>query len=245
MMPVPFAPFPPPDHPSLTMQMALDSNVQLPPRPPSTPTKPSKPTSPKPNSPSKPNLPHKPVSDTISSKPSSSKPSGSKPNANATPTKPKPNRVSLPQTPPKKISSTPSSAPSTPSGKAGQVQCSGTTKAGKRCTRMVKAAPALEEMIEEGEDGESSPPLERFCHQHSKELLTPSGAYSRKNGQWFDFHSESPILFHSFPPLTAIVLSLDPRISADRNTACVKGRDGTYPFAVRCRWIHLHVRDSR
>ncbi|TEB35916.1 hypothetical protein FA13DRAFT_1752644 [Coprinellus micaceus] len=226
MMPVPFAPFPPPDQPSLTMQMALDPNVQLAPRPSSTPTKPTKPTSPKPNSPSKPHLPHKPVSDTTPSKPSSSKPAGSKPNANATPTKPKPNRVSLPQTPPKKISSTPSSAPSTPSGKAGQVQCSGTTKAGKRCTRMVKAAPALEEVIEDGEDGESNPPLERFCHQHAKELLSPSGCYARKNGEWIDFGVWIPAYLQ-----TETQLALRVEMERTRSRSDVDGY--IYTFEIR------------
>ncbi|KAJ3521014.1 hypothetical protein NMY22_g12494 [Coprinellus aureogranulatus] len=131
----------------------------------------------------------RPTSDTPPSKPSNSRPS-----TVTTPTKPRPSKVSLPQTPPKKISSTPSSSstPATPSGKAGQVQCSGTTKAGKRCTRMVKTAAALDEQIEDGEDGELNPPLERFCFQHTKELLDPSGYFSSKTGAFVDFHTWIP-----------------------------------------------------
>lgn len=63
-----------------------------------------------------------------------------------------------------------------------QVQCSGITKAGKRCTRMVKLGDTLA-----SEDGDDDNPPERFCHQHSKELLGPSGFYARKNGEWITF----------------------------------------------------------
>jgi hypothetical protein len=83
-------------------------------------------------------------------------------------------------TPIKSAKSESSSTVSTPSGKAGQEQCSGVTKAGKRCTRMVKTRA-----FDPDENDSSSIP--RFCHQHSKELLGPSGYYARKTGEWVKF----------------------------------------------------------
>jgi hypothetical protein len=55
---------------------------------------------------------------------------------------------------------------------------------------MVKVAPALSQQInEEDDDSDDSEPneLERFCFQHTKELLTSSGCYARKNGEWVEF----------------------------------------------------------
>jgi hypothetical protein len=63
-------------------------------------------------------------------------------------------------------------SPSTPS-KNGTVQCSGVTKAGKQCTRQIKSAPALSASHPDAQ-------IERFCHQHSKELLGVAGFYSHK-----------------------------------------------------------------
>ncbi|KAF8654147.1 hypothetical protein AX16_003676 [Volvariella volvacea WC 439] len=73
-------------------------------------------------------------------------------------------------------------------GNPGQVQCSGITKAGKRCTRMVKIAV----QIADDEDDEDASQQEHFCHQHSKELLLPSGYYARKNGEWVKFEDWIP-----------------------------------------------------
>jgi len=73
-----------------------------------------------------------------------------------------------------------SSTLSTPSRKAGQEQCSGVTKAGKRCTRMVKTARF-------DSDYTDSSSIPRFCYQHSRELLGPSGYYARKTGEWVNF----------------------------------------------------------
>jgi len=63
-------------------------------------------------------------------------------------------------------------SPSTPS-KNGTVQCSGVTKAGKRCSRQIKSALALSASHPDAQ-------IERFCHQHSKELLGVAGFYSHK-----------------------------------------------------------------
>ncbi len=97
--------------------------------------------------------------------------------------------ASVPATPIKNSKSDSASSASdvgSPARKAGQDQCAGVTKAGKRCTRMVKARPTLESI--DSDDSEQGIP--RFCHQHAKELMTPSGYYSRKNGEWVKFEGE-------------------------------------------------------
>lgn len=72
------------------------------------------------------------------------------------------------------------------------MQCAGTTKAGKQCSRMVKTAPALSQKLDDGDDSdeETNAPLEVFCYQHTKELLVSSGCYARKNGEWIDFSGQ-------------------------------------------------------
>lgn len=73
------------------------------------------------------------------------------------------------------------------SSKTTAQQCAGMTKAGKRCTRQVRLGPALSKAYDNTQlDGEE--PLERYCFQHVKELLTSSsGFYSRKDGSWINF----------------------------------------------------------
>jgi len=213
-MPIPFSYTPPPSgKQSLTMQMALNPSVQLPNRPPSAPSKLS--------SESAPTTPGKPKP----SENSATKPSGQ------------------PSTPGK--SSTPSassSPPSTPSGskKDGQVQCSGTTKAGKQCSRYVKIAPALDQGSDE-EISELNPPLERFCHQHTKELLGPSGCYARKNGEWVDFSGETSPYLNNEPFMLNATRRLDPELSSSRNSARAADRNGPGPIFVRCARVHLHL----
>lgn len=100
-------------------------------------------------------------------------------------------RHSLPSTPnPKPTRRRASSVTSSGSTSTAQ-QCAGITKAGKRCTRQVKNGPALSKTYDPVESDE----VERFCFQHSKELLVPSGFYARKNGEWIDFDSTSSTIF--------------------------------------------------
>ena len=85
-----------------------------------------------------------------------------------------------------------SSSPSSPvigksvsSGTKGdddKIQCSGVTKKGDRCTRLVKAPPPLS-----FQDPDAA--LPRFCFQHTKEVLEPTGFHSRKGGRdnWVTF----------------------------------------------------------
>jgi hypothetical protein len=63
-----------------------------------------------------------------------------------------------------------------------KTRCSGVTKAGKQCTRTVKTGPALSTV-------DPDLAVERFCFQHSKELMKPTGFYSRKErkDKWVNF----------------------------------------------------------
>lgn len=98
---------------------------------------------------------------------------------------------SQPSTPPTKPTRRRASSTSTPStSTATTQQCAGITKAGKRCTRQVKNGPALSKAY----DTIDSDVVERFCFQHTKELLVPSGFYARKNGEWVDFDCASSTL---------------------------------------------------
>jgi len=67
-----------------------------------------------------------------------------------------------------------SSEPPSPSDEKkdqSEVQCSGHTKAGKRCTRLVKVGPPLA-IVHPDADG-----VERFCFQHVKDVFCKSGFY--------------------------------------------------------------------
>lgn len=54
---------------------------------------------------------------------------------------------------------------------------------------MVKSKAALSAF--DSDDGDSSS-IPRFCHQHRKELMGPTGYYARKNGEWVDFEGMHP-----------------------------------------------------
>lgn len=67
-----------------------------------------------------------------------------------------------------------SSEPPTPSDEKQdqlELQCSGQTKAGKRCTRLVKIGPPLAIVHPDAED------VERFCFQHVKDVFSQTGFY--------------------------------------------------------------------
>ena len=59
--------------------------------------------------------------------------------------------------------------------------------------RSVKTGSPL---LLEPEDADGSTLLPRFCFQHAKEILGPSGYYARKNGEWVNFEGNHlPIYF--------------------------------------------------
>lgn len=85
--------------------------------------------------------------------------------------------------------SDPSSDKSTVTDNQSLFQCAGITKAGKRCTRTVKNGAALSQYMDRDSRDDF---LERFCFQHAKEVLGPSGFYARKNGEWVTFEGRFP-----------------------------------------------------
>ncbi|THV07967.1 hypothetical protein K435DRAFT_815212 [Dendrothele bispora CBS 962.96] len=93
----------------------------------------------------------------------------------------KPGRLRASSTPPSPITSTISSSSSDE-----VTQCAGVTKAGKRCTRQVKCGPAYSNAVPDDKT------IKRFCHQHAKEILTPSGFYTHSTGRWIDFADYIP-----------------------------------------------------
>ncbi|KAJ3752010.1 hypothetical protein EV360DRAFT_55959 [Lentinula raphanica] len=131
-----------------------------------------------------------------------------------------------------------SSTPPTPtagvSGVSGQIQCSGVTKAGKRCTRLVKGGPALVSVW--GAASPNSGNVERFCHQHAKELLGPSGFYARRQNrdgvsgqglqEWIDFADYIPPYLH---PDTQVALRVE--MEKPRSQSDVEGY--IYTFEIR------------
>lgn len=94
---------------------------------------------------------------------------------------PSPAKASSISTTPTKASLSTGSSPnrkSSPSRQTDVVQCSGITKVQERCTRMIK--------INYPFDG-ASDKIERFCYQHTKEVLKPTGYYACQNTIWVDF----------------------------------------------------------
>ncbi|KAK7049375.1 hypothetical protein VNI00_005976 [Paramarasmius palmivorus] len=171
-------------------------------------------TSPLPSNPSTPNVyagsqsvsPTKPL-------PSINTSTGGKPGK-------KPNR-------PRASSTPPSPSPNT-SGASGQIQCSGVTKAGKRCTRVVKNGPALTGVM--GSNTIGGQTIERFCFQHTKEILIPTGFYARKQStktqEWIDFADFIPDYLH---PDTQVALRVE--MEKARSSSDVEGY--IYTFEIR------------
>ncbi|KAF9053206.1 hypothetical protein BJ165DRAFT_1413440 [Panaeolus papilionaceus] len=110
-------------------------------------------------------------------------------------------------------------------------QCAGVTKAGKRCTRKVKGGPALASYeMDEGE-----PNLARFCHQHSKELMGPSGYYARKNGEWVEFEGEFFEAFLSswIPPYLQAETQVSLRVEMEKSRSQSDVPGYIYTFEIR------------
>ncbi|KAG8719031.1 hypothetical protein FRC11_003438 [Ceratobasidium sp. 423] len=106
-------------------------------------------------------------------------------NGFSTPQPPRPDPVSPPPKGGSDKPARPRAASVPPTATAPDTQCSAITKAGKRCTRQVKSGPALVYQ---------SPGvlLDRFCFQHTKDVLQPTGFYSHaKVDTWVIFAGAS------------------------------------------------------
>lgn len=128
-----------------------------------------------------------------------------------------------------------SSTPASPTATgAGITQCSGVTKAGNRCTRQVKAGPSLAVVHPEVE-------LERFCFQHTKEVMGPSGFYSRKTASdWVKFEG---ILITSRrnTDLDVTNCRLDTGLSSARHSSSFEDGDGKATIQIGCSRIHIYI----
>ncbi|KAF5372994.1 hypothetical protein D9758_001597 [Tetrapyrgos nigripes] len=129
---------------------------------------------------------------------------------------PKPARLRASSTPPSPIAVTSSSNSASTDD---VTQCSGVTKTGKRCTRQVKKGPA----ITGAQPDDKS--VERFCHQHTKELLNPSGFYV-SGTEWIDFVDYIP---DYLSPDTQVALRVE--MEKARSSSDVEGY--IYAFEIR------------
>ncbi|KAH8117614.1 hypothetical protein DFH11DRAFT_1576139 [Phellopilus nigrolimitatus] len=83
-----------------------------------------------------------------------------------------------------RASSSPPSSPSSRKSGDKRTQCSGMTKKGEQCSRQVKTDPPLNVV-------DPDIPTERFCFQHRKEVMEPTG-----NKQWVLFCDWIPAYLH-------------------------------------------------
>jgi hypothetical protein len=89
---------------------------------------------------------------------------------------------------------------------------------------MVKTTSALSAF--DSGDGDSTS-IPRFCHQHIKELLGPSGYYARKTGEWVEFEgmiSQCRLIVGRNPYVPS--RRLDTFIPATGNTSLTESRNG-------------------
>ncbi|EKD03892.1 hypothetical protein A1Q2_01905 [Trichosporon asahii var. asahii CBS 8904] len=95
--------------------------------------------------------------------------------------------VSAPGSTPKRKPSSPAvSSPASPASPS-KVRCSGYTRSGERCKRLVKAGAPGAALLDNDE---------RYCKDHAGLLLKPSGFYSRRSpgseGTWVEFKTYIP-----------------------------------------------------
>ncbi|KAK0220646.1 hypothetical protein IW262DRAFT_1272953, partial [Armillaria fumosa] len=112
-------------------------------------------------------------------------------------------------------------------------QCSGVTKAGRRCMQQVKNR------------GVMLPGVEQFCFQHTKGLLNPTGFYAQRKGtqvpEWVEFADYIPLYLH---PDTQVALCVE--MEKARSQSNIEGY--IYTFEIRDpnnnKTIQLKVRHA-
>lgn len=105
------------------------------------------------------------------------------------------------QSPSKPVQSPSGSSPRKRPGGAAAAQCSGTTSAGRRCTRTVNpASPSkpkpqgsntfgqLQHLLDTRQQAHEEVPL--FCHQHAKQALADTGIFAGPSGLYTQFDGE-------------------------------------------------------
>ena len=138
----------------------------------------------------------------------------------------------------------PPDSPVTPSARrrklasGDQVQCSGRTQKGTRCTRMVKSGPALDLAHPDAQ-------CERYCHQHMERILSAQGFYSHATKEWVNFDGECSFNTTADNSTEISVGRMDPCVPGRGNASCSPYRNGETSFIRRQTWIHLYVRDTR
>jgi len=95
---------------------------------------------------------------------------------------------------------------------------------------MVKMTPALSAF---GSDDGDSPSISRFCHQHTKDVLSNVGFYGRKTGEWVKFEgviSQCRVIIGCNPYICS--RRLDTPIPATGNTSLTESGNGESTIAV-------------
>lgn len=89
-----------------------------------------------------------------------------------------------------RAASTPPS-PTTAKDSKDCLRCSGMTKAGNRCTRLIKGGTALQRMYPPDDKDE----IKVFCHQHKPDILAETGFYAQDR-HWVNFDDYIPPYLH-------------------------------------------------
>ncbi|EIN08043.1 hypothetical protein PUNSTDRAFT_88830 [Punctularia strigosozonata HHB-11173 SS5] len=138
---------------------------------------------------------------------------------------------------PQRRNSTPSSPATSIAGSASgnTVQCSGQTKAGRRCTRQVKIPMSVARLDEDEDEA-----VEIFCFQHSKELMGQSGFYARQNGEWVEYKDWIP---NYLSQDTQVAL----RIEMEKARSLSDQAGYIYTFEIRDKKTpsHIHLKVGR
>ncbi|RDB21253.1 hypothetical protein Hypma_011496 [Hypsizygus marmoreus] len=146
----------------------------------------------------------------------------------------KPSQTSA--TPPKPKRPRASSTSTSSNSTAASQQCAGVTKAGKRCARQVKSGPPLSQYTIEDHGEITSSAIERFCFQHTKELLGPSGYYARKDGEWVTFGDWIPPYLQ---PETRVALRIE--MEKSRSQSDIAGYIYTFEIRGMCNVPRSHL----
>jgi len=117
-----------------------------------------------------------------------------------------------------------------------EIRCSGQTKAGKRCTRLVKAGPPLAIVHPDTED------VERFCFQHAKDVFSQSGFYlkGKERNEFIKFEDWIPNYLN-----TETQAALRSEMTKAPSVADVPGYIYTFEIRDERDSDHVHLKVGR